>query len=333
MLKLGIHKLDQYYSGSAPDWRTTLRKALSRNRVAFSLLRTSVPPTEKQIALFETTIPQLRLSSGVYRTTFRGRFRDFDPVVNERLAAQFGLSASLRIEDWAASDCLASSEWAAGLFPMFPAATLTASDLTLFLIEVRAPDGAAYIMEANGEPLQYVQPPFVIRLNPPESRLLVVNSFLEKRARSRMRAAQQSWRIPPEWLASESAEVFEQPPYVFRKIPLIHPEAQALRSSSSRFAIRRHSVFEPSTGLCDVVRTMNIFNHSYFSKERLADGARAVELSLKEGGLWIVGRTVQENPPVHHASLFVRDKDGFRLLERFGPGSEIENLVVAGLAA
>lgn len=333
MLKLGIHQLDQYYSGPTPDWRTALRNALSRNRVAFTLLRTTVPPTEKQIALFETTIPQLRLSSGVYRTTFRGRFRDFDPVLNERLARTFGLAASLRIEDWAASDCLASSEWAESLFPMFPGATLTASDLTLFLIEVCAPDGSAYIMEANGEPLQYVQPPFVIRLNPPESRLLVVNSFLEKRARTRIRAAQQSWRIPPEWLTSECPEIFEQPPYTFRKIPLIHPEAQALRRASSRFSIRRHSVFEPSDGLPDVVRTMNIFNHSYFSKERMVEGARAVEKSLKEGGLWIVGRTVQENPPVHHASLFVRDKNGFRLLERFGPGSEIEDLVVTGLAA
>ncbi|HTA46529.1 MAG TPA: hypothetical protein VK789_28995 [Bryobacteraceae bacterium] len=332
-MKLGIHQLDQYYSGTAPDWRAALRTALSRNRIAFTLLRTTVPPTVKQIALFENTIPQLCLSSGVYRTTYRGRFRNFDPLLNERLAERFGRSAPLRIEDWAASDCLASSEWTASLFPMFPLATLTASDLTLFLIEVCVPDGSTYIMEANGELLQYIQPPFVIRLNPPESRFLPVNSLLERGARLRFRPLKQSWRIPSEWLNSECPEVFEQPPFVFRKIPLIHPEAQALRVSCSRFAIRRHSVFESSDGLPDVIRTMNIFNHSYFSKERMLEGARAVAQSLREGGLWIVGRTMQENPPVHHASLLVREKDGFRLIERFGPGSEIEELVVTGLPA
>ncbi len=332
MLKLGIHRLDQYHAGRAPDWSAGLRTALSRNRIAFTLLRTDVPATQKQIDVFENTIPQVRLASGVYRTTFRGRFRDFDKLVNARLAERFDGPAALRIEDWAASDCLASSEWAESLFPLFPAANVTASDLTLFLIEARLPDGSSYVMEANGEILQYVRPPFVIRLNPPEPSLLVVNSFLEKRARARFRRLRESWRIPDEWLREECPEMFQQAPFVFRKIPLIHPEAQSLRRSSERFSVRRHSVFEASTGLCDVVRTMNIFNLAYFSKERLIEGAHAVALSLPEGGVWIVGRTVQEDPPVHDASLFIREKTGFRLLEHFGTGSEIEDLVLSGLA-
>jgi hypothetical protein len=305
----------------------------SRHRIAFTLLRATVPPTGEQIQLFENTLPQLCLSSGVYRTTYRGRFRDFDPLLNERMAAEFGSTAALRIEDWAASDCLASSEWAATLFPMFPNATLTASDLTLYLIEARVPDGSTYVMEANGELLQYIRPPFVIRLVPSESKLLLVNAVLERLARSRYRTLRQSWRLPAEWLNSECPETFEQPPFVFRKIPLIHPEAQQLRRSSGKFSIRRHSVFEPSIEPCGVIRTMNIFNHSYFSKERLLEGARAVARSLTEGGLWIVGRTMQENPAVHHVSLFIRQKNGFRLIERFGPGSEIEELVLTGLPA
>lgn len=331
MLKLGIHRLDQYRSDAEPDSRSSLRDVLSRNRVAFTLFRTAIPATPKEIEVFEKTIPLVRLSSGVYRTTFRGRFREFNRFVNERLARRFDAAAPLHIEDWAASDCLASSEWAASLFPLFPHAGVTASDLTLFLIEACLPDGTSYVMEANGEPLQYIRPPFVIRFNPPEPGMLAVNSFLEKRARARFHTLRQSWRIPEEWLKEELPDTFGQPPFVFRKIPLIHPEAQALCNSSERFHIRHHSAFDPAAEFCDIVRTMNIFNLSYFPNERLLEGARAVALSLREGGVWIVGRTVQENPPAHNASLFIREKTGFRLLERFGEGSEIEGLVLSGL--
>ncbi len=332
MLKLGIYRPEQYHAGHPSGWLARFERALRRNRIALTLLRTDVPATPQQIELFENTIPQVRLASGVYRTTFRGRFRGFDEFVNSRLSDRFDANAPLRIEDWAASDCLTSSEWAASLFPLFPAATITASDLTLFLVEARLPDGSSYVMETGGELLQYVRPPFVIRLNPPEPAVLVVNSFLEKRARTRFGPLRESWRIPNDWLNSECPDTFEQAPFVFRKIPLIHPDARTLRQSSDRFAIRRHSVFEPSEGLCNVVRTMNIFNLAYFAKDRLLAGARAAALSLAEGGVWIVGRTYQENPPAHNASLFVREKKGFRLLERFGAGSEIEELVLTSLA-
>jgi hypothetical protein len=324
LFKLGIYRLDQYQGGG-------LRAALSKNRFSFTLLRTDLPATPKQIELFEEIMAQLRLSSGVYRTTFRGRFRDFNQFLNSRLTNRFHSAAPLRIEDWAASDCLTSSEWAASLFPLFPAATITASDLTLFLIEARLPDGSSYILEANGEPLQYISPPFVIRLSPPEPGLLAINTLLARRARARLKALRETWDIPREWVDSETPATFEQKPYTFKKIPVIHPEAQSLRRSSDRFLIRRHSVFERAEELSDVIRTMNIFNLAYFGKEQLLEGARAVGLSLQEGGIWIVGRTFQEKPPAHNGSIFVREKSGFRLLERFGEGSEIEELVLAGL--
>jgi hypothetical protein len=329
LLKLGIYRLDQFHPGPAPGPLAQLRSALSRNRIAFTLLRTDVPATPKQIQLFEHVIPQVLLSSGVYRTTFRGRFRNLNGFLNERIANHFEPAAPLRIEDWAASDCLTSSEWAASLLTLLPNATVTASDLTLFLVEARLPNGSSYVLEANGAPLQYIQPPFVIRLSPSEPAALPVNSFLEKRARARLQSLRATWRIPEAWLSSEGSEPFNQGPYVFSKIPLIHPDAQSLRHSSDRFSIRRHSVFEPSAQWCDVIRTMNIFNLAYFSKERLLEGARAVARSLPKGGVWIVGRTFQENPPDHNASIFVKEDAGFRLLDRYGKGSEIEDLVLS----
>jgi hypothetical protein len=324
LFRLGIYRQDQY-------GKDDLRAALSRNRISLVLLRGALPATPEQIRLFEEVTAQLRLSSGVYRTTFRGRFREFNEFLNSKIAGQFGPAEPIRIEDWAASDCLTSCEWASSILPLFPAATLTASDLTLFLIEATLPNGSAYIIEANGEPLQYIDPPFVIRLNPPEPRIMLISSFLEKRARTRLQAFRESWRVPREWIDSDEMTALEQPPFVFRKIPLVHPEAAAMVQTSPRFAIRRHSVFEAAAELCDVIRTMNIFNLAYFSRERLLEGARAVAQSLNPGGVWIVGRTHEERPPAHNATLFVREGNGFRLLERWRAGAEVEDLVLTNL--
>jgi hypothetical protein len=328
LFKLGVCRLDQYQAESPAGGWGKLSQRLARNRIGFHLFRTQIPATPEQIALFEKAIPFVRLSSGIYRTTFRGRFRGFDEHVNDLLAGKFDPATALRVEDWAASDCLASSEWAASLFARFPSSTLTASDLTMFLIEVAVPGGESYIIETNGELLQYIRPPFVICVNPSEPRLLVVNSFLESRARAKFQAMRKTWNIPDDWLDAEDNEVFEQPPFLFRKIPLIHPDAQTLQWTLERFAIRRHSVFELLEHPCDVIRTMNIFNLSYFPKARIREGIRAVRGSLSVGGVWIVGRTIQENPPLHSASIFIREATRFRLLDQVGPGSEIQDLAL-----
>ena len=71
---------------------------------------------------------------------------------------------------------------------------------------------------------------------------------------------------------------------------------------------------------------MNIFNLSYFPKDMLFEGARTVWRSLLPDGIWILGRTVCEAPPGHDVSVLVKEGDGFRLLERYGGGSEIEEV-------
>jgi hypothetical protein len=204
---------------------------------------------------------------------------------------------------------------------------VTASDLTLFLLEATLPGGETFVFETSGELLQYIRPPFVVRLNPPEHPLMLVNRILAWHARRKFRRAQATWRIPEQWLRVEAPDTLEQPPFVIAKIPVIHPEA--LRQRSDRFAIIRHSAFDALERPCDVIRTMNIFNLSYFPEAKLVEGSEAVRRSLAPGGIWIVGRTVSEDPPVHNASIFIRDGEGFRVLERYGKGSEIEPLIPA----
>jgi hypothetical protein len=113
-----------------------------------------------------------------------------------------------------------------------------------------------------------------------------------------------------------------------RKIPVVHPDAEALRSRDPRFSIERHSVFAALQHPVDIIRSMNIFNRTYFPEERLTEGAQAVWRSLEAGGWWIVGRTWQEDPPAHNVSVLEKNAGGFQVIDRYGDGSEIESLAL-----
>ncbi len=74
---------------------------------------------------------------------------------------------------------------------------------------------------------------------------------------------------------------------------------------------------------------MNILNKVYFDTDALARAARNIWVSLKPEGLWIVGRTVQDEPIVHHVSILVKTGEGFHVIERYNEQSEIEDIALA----
>ena len=328
MLRFGIFNVDEFRQ--PPHAPRIVRMAYTSRRVSLQLLRTSLPASAAELRVFQYLITYLRVSPGVYRTTYPGRFKDVDGVVNALLKERFPSGAALQIHDWAASDCLTSAEWAASLFELFPRVSVTASDLLLFVVEATLPDGSIFIVEPNGHPLQYVRRPFVVRLDPPEPILMLVNRWIGRRALARFAALQ--LRIPAEWLESEEEQLATSAA-VFRKLPLTHPEARLLAENEPRFTIRPHSAFEPLDRPAGVIRTMNIFNRSYFPQERLREGARAVWKSLDAGGLWIVGRTAEDEDRRNHASVLERTESGFRVVDRVGRGSEIEELVLSAKPA
>jgi len=325
MFKFGIFRLEDYRPEST-SLSGRLAWMLTRHRISLQLLRTGIPASPREITVFEALMQGLRLNSGIYRTTFHNRFRDLDPFVNELLAERFDAAAAIEVHDWAASDCLTSSEWAASLLALFPNARLTASDLTLFLVEV-AWNGHALIQERDAKPLQYLSPPFLVYVNRPEQRPRMLTRILIRQAQSVVAELKSSLTIPEEWLDSES-DMLSLPPYQLRKLPMVHPEAAAFRARNTRFSIMRHSAFDVLPQPVDVIRSMNIYNVSYFDSVQLAAGARAVWRSLRPGGLWIVGRTWQEQPPSHNVSIFEKTNSGFELVRRYGEGSEIESIVL-----
>jgi len=287
-------------------------------RVAYNLLQVGENPSDAEIRVFEDISVTLRTSNGTFRTTFRNRFEDVDALCIRLMEKSFSTDSAIRIEDRAVSHGLTSCEWAKRLLPVFPRAEIEASDLLLQLIELSVADGESFITEVDGTPLQYIKPPFVVSLCHAESWRNPMRRWVSARARKRFAGL----ALPNGWPEQSPAQL-QAAGYRIRPIPFIHPEAAALARSDSRFKFRRRSVFERTAAACHVIRTMNIFNPSYFSSEQLKEGFKTIFSSLQPGGMWVVGRTLEEDL-TNHATFFRKGENGWEVLDRIGSGWELE---------
>ena len=302
-MTFGIHSRAQYLN--LPEER----RRFSGARVAYNLLRVGENPTPEDIRVFEDISFTLRTSNGTFRTTFRNRFRDVDAASIGWIQQCFGAAPLVRIQDRAVSSGLTSAEWAQLLFRHFPSVEFEASDLLVELEELSSAGGETWIVEPKGTPLQYIRPPFVVSLHHPESWRNPILRWVASRARVRFAA-----------LSRADCRV--------SRISCIHPEAQALIQTNPNFRFQVRSVFDSTPGRCHVIRTMNILNKAYFSREQLTEAASAVLESLVPGGIWIVGRTLEEDH-TNHVTFFRRCDDQWQVLDRIGNGSEIEDVALA----
>jgi len=290
------------------------KRCFSGARVAYNLLRVSEHPTPEEIRTFEDICVTLRTSNGTFRTTFRNRFPDVDAKAMEWIGRSFDPAAPLSVQDRAVSSGLTSYEWAQVLFRSFPAAQFEASDLLVELLELSLDNGETYIVEPNGAPLQYIQPPYVVALYHPESWRNPWLRWVGTQARKRF----DSLPLPKDWMRTASG-----PGYKVAHISCVHPEAQLLARTHPNFRFQVRSVFDRMPGACHVMRTMNILNPSYFSPEQLREGFRTVFDTLQPGGLWIAGRTLEEDLS-NHVSFLRRLDKGWEVLDRIGKGWELE---------
>jgi hypothetical protein len=321
MVKFGIITREQYLR---LDQR---QRRFSGAHVAYNLLNVGEHPSAEQIRIFEDVSFTLRTSNGTFRTTFRNRFEDVDRVALQWLGKFYSPGSSILVQDRAVSHGLTSKEFAERIFEHFPDAVFEASDLLLGLVELSV-DGAVYIAERNGTPLQYIKAPFVVPLYHRESRRYPWNRWVARRARRRF----DRLNLPAGWSATQSTQPQNIPSrhgpgLQVRYIPYMHPEAVALTRRNPNFRFCERSVFDATPGTCHVLRTMNIFNRDYFSEQQLTEGVSAAFLSLQPGGLWIVGRTLMEDH-TNHATFFRRRESGWEVLERIGSGSEVEDLAL-----
>lgn len=318
MIKPGIWKLAQY--SACPPW---LRRRL---RVSYTLLR-HAQAESRAAELFENVIRDLQLSSGVCRTTYRGRFVGLDEKVNRYLGEIFPSSALLTVHDWAASDCLTAGEWAVALLARFPHLDFHASDQMFYLIEIHTPSGETVVVEPDGTPLQHIRPPFVTSYLHRDATMFLVNRWIRERAERMAAWIRES--VPSTVLrAVGEGGPLRLSNWTLESISLVHPEFRQLLHTETRTHLLQHSVFEPLATPAQVIRTMNIFNPDYFSEPVLERGYRAVQASLAEGGVWIVG-TTRTTDGFTDASVFRKINGHFQFAWRAANGYPLESRVLA----
>jgi len=294
--------------------------------VSFSLLKTSNSPSSSEIARFESVIKTAGLASGVSKTTYGERLNDVDTYAIRVMKDIYSLDSQLEIHDMGVSDAVLSMKWAQQLFSLFLRARFTASDKVLYFTEaVWAASGETYILEPDGTPIQYTNRSFVIWLPRPEHPVYVLNSVVRRWAlrhiaRLKASAKEVSWRSVPD------TSVVEHKGWHFRQIPLVHPKVLSTRNE--RFRVVEADAFLPSRFKYDVIRAMNLFQKNIFPTEKLRIGINSVFSSLSEGGLFILGKTVESEGARNDVSIFQKMSGRFVLIEKIGMGSELESLVL-----
>jgi len=309
---------------------TPLHRWWRRGLIAANMLPTNPHASSAELDRFERIIAQLRLSNGTVRTTARNRLAAVDKRVGSILPSIFPLNTNLLVEDWAVSSGITAAEWFQSLQQTYSNVTFTASDRILYLVEARLKnEPGTFIVEPGGEPIQYIRAPFVVSMTEMQHPVYLINRSVQRRAMREWKDISRNFRVPASWDdVNGSSHTLSLDELVLRRLPLIHPQVMEMRSE--HFRIKQHNIFTRLSQPIHVIRTMNILNRSYFTLAQLGSAADAIWQSLHSGGLWIVGRTVTDNPPQHEVTVLQKNPHGWEALFRIGKGSEMEPIVPWG---
>src|SRR5262245_1065268 len=193
---------------------------------------------------FDRVIKSVRLSSGLYRTTYARRFEELDARVTPLLQEIFAREQALDLQDWGASDGVTSLEWAEVVLCYFPHACVTASDTIFYLLHATNGSRESYVLEPSGTPLQYVNPPFVLNLPVPDRPIYLLNRLL------RLWAKRKSYALREllsgiRWPALPDARAVSRSGWQFRPILMLHPRVVAYMAGHNALRVTYHDAFTP----------------------------------------------------------------------------------------
>lgn len=296
--------------------------------LAYGLLKDESADKIGDSETFEYVIRQLRLSSGVYRTTYRGRFQSVDPVVNEAVRGRFDSSLRLQVREWGCSDGLVSMEWAKSLSQVHSRLDFVTSDLIVYLVEASHGD-AHWYLEPDGTPLQYTKRGRVVPLLKRPSVLFPIDVLISIGAGSTARRSISPLIPALKWERPYGCAPQHQAGWEFQQVSLLHPETRQFAQANDWFRVAVHSAFSPESEPCHVLRCMNLLNRNYFNDETLHQAALVAWKSLATGGLWVVGRTSEEGTPQQDVTIFERRDAGFHVVGLIGSGADMQRVLAS----
>lgn len=254
---------------------------------------------------------RIKLRNSTFKRTDPGRFADLDDALIARLEKRGVPGEAL---DIAISSGMTTLELDLALKQAGHTLRLTATDLAISALIVNLGGNWRALVDGTGHVLQYEYRG--VALQPWRRRLDYVTGMALVRAVA-------NWRLAPRARAALAER------RIVRTVDLVSPRLRA----RSDIDLRQDDVTvrNPAfSGRFRVIRAANILNHGYFDEAVLRRAvANLVSYLDGPGALLLIVRTVGGGQ--HHGTLFRVAPDGVALdvLERFGDGSEIEDLVAA----
>lgn len=263
---------------------------------------------EKEFKFFSS----IRLRNGVIKTTDRDRMRDVD----EQFVGLLSAKERLEILDVGVSSGITTVELCEALDAKNLSYHVTAmdSDITAFILTY--PKGGRVVVdklgfaihfEMNGKGFGYVK----------GTNLKLRLDLAAMRFRTR-------WYLNSK-LKGELADaaVSGNGDVDVRRIDLVCREV--LENPS--ITLLEDSVFAKGNEKAfDLIRAANILNLAYFSEAQLTEALGNLKSRLKNGGFLWICRTAEDR--ANNATLFTLEAEKFRIVSRFGAGSEVEHLVL-----
>jgi hypothetical protein len=289
----------------------------------------SARPTTREIFFGKSASPELQerlereffsrvaLPDGTLKTTYSRRLDDLNRMTLPHLR-RLG-PGPLRITDVAASSAISTLEWQDFLQAAGVACQVSAGDRLFQASLVRVVRGFEALIDGEGNVLHLDLlgrglPPRAPGLRGWVTALLGgalgLALHLERHALAPAAGSSRQTR----WLRSQPVLLASRRVIERGSVELMEDDLLAQNRAEQ-------------LGACHVIRAANILNRGYFPDPVLARMITTLRERLRPEGLLIVCRTDARGG--NHASLFQwQSSSRFRLLERLGAGSEIEDLVL-----
>jgi hypothetical protein len=288
---------------------------ISANRVLTS--STPVPPSVED-AFFTNIIT----SRGVWKTTQHHRLDSLNALVTA-VAKRNALIPRV-VMDVGISSGITTLEWIEALANAGFKVNVIATDLTLTVYLVEIAPGLRVLVEPNGFVLQVAVGGFGFR---PwcSKRDYALGTFLPKRLAAAVAAARLSrLGLPLVHSAAADTERIHGPLKLVTAALRRHPGV--LLMDDDLLAPNRPEL----TATADILRLANVVQETYFTPEQIALIVRNVrERCRGPGSLVAVCRNVDN--ALNGSILSLTPNGGFRLEERLGAGSEVEQAFLASV--
>jgi hypothetical protein len=257
---------------------------------------------------------RVRLRNGVFKTTWARRFDD----LNDRVLRLLPVERPLELMDVAVSSGISTLEWVESLREAGIAHRMVAGDAAVraSLISIGPIEA---LVDGEGHPLHFDVLGRGIPTGGEQPIYRLITGALQAGFGAALRLVPSLRRTVGEGgvLAGRFARCtpIELISPRLRAVPEIEVvEDDVLSDRDSSLARRFH-----------VVRAANILNRGYFDDVTLGRAVENLRGRLREGGLFIVCRTVAAT---NHATIFRSHGGRLAIADRLGEGSEIESLVL-----